>query len=92
MAEQQERLCTIFKSNREQELYVYVPQEQGVENIPEALLERMGQLSEVMTINISPDRKLARAEATKVLGEIDENGFYLQLPPDISGQVLFDGD
>ena len=85
-------LCTIFKGSRERELYVFVPRENGEKNIPDSLRERMGELSQVMTLQISADRKLARADAATVLSEIREKGYYLQLPPEISGQVLFDGD
>lgn len=84
--------CTIFKGNREQELYVYVPWKDGADNIPETLKERMGTLREVMTIMIAPDRKLARANAAAVLRDIHDKGYYLQLPPEIGGQVLFNGD
>jgi hypothetical protein len=34
-----------------------------------------------MMLMLSPGRKLARADAKEVLREIDENGFYLQMPP-----------
>ena len=85
-------LCTIFKGNREHELYVYVPRAAGEDNIPEALRERMGKLSEVMTLKLDPDRKLARADTASVLKALAEQGYYVQLPPTISGQVLHHGD
>lgn len=85
-------LCTVFKGNREQELYVYVAREQGEKAIPDSLRERMGTLSAVMTLQLTPDRKLARADVGRVLDAIRENGYYLQLPPEISGAVLNDGD
>ena len=85
-------LCTIFKGNRERELYVYVPWKAGEKNIPEALRQRMGALVQVMTLEIGPDRKLARADAARVLADIRDKGYYLQMPPEISGQVLSDGD
>ena len=34
-----------------------------------------------MTLLIDEGRKLARADAAKVLQDIADNGFYLQLPP-----------
>ena len=86
------RLCTIFKGSREQELYVYVPSEKGQDNIPEELRQRMGEISEVMTIMIDAEKKLARASAQNVLASIEESGFFLQLPPEISLDVLNDGD
>lgn len=85
-------LCTIYKGNREQELYVYVPRAAGEDNIPDALRERMGKLKEVMTLKLDPDRKLARADTANVLKALAEQGYYVQLPPQISGQVLHDGD
>jgi uncharacterized protein len=85
-------LCTIYKGSRENELYLYVPQKAGKDNIPDTLRERMGDIIEVMTLQLTPDKRLARANAVKVLNDIKEKGYYLQLPPDITGQVTFDGD
>lgn len=85
-------LITIFKGSKEQQLYVYVPRESGEENIPDELRKRMGLLTEVMTLRIGPDKKLARANAINVLKAIKEVGYYVQLPPEISMQVLNDGD
>ena len=92
MADTEAIRCTIFKGKREPELYVYVPWKAGEVNIPEDLRTRMGALTEVMTIMIAPGKKLARARAESVLMDIREKGYYLQLPPEIGGQVLFDGD
>lgn len=85
-------LCTIYKGSREQELYVYVPREKGEENIPDELRQRMGKIREVMTLKITEDRKLARAEAAQVIRDIREKGYYVQLPPEITGQVMYEGD
>jgi hypothetical protein len=85
-------LCTIFKSSREQALYVFVPKAEGENNIPEELRQRMGECLQVMTLIITPDKKLARADATEVINSILEKGYYLQLPPEITSQVLHDGD
>ena len=74
-------LTKIYKGNREAELYLYVTLAKGIEPVPETLLERMGNLQEVMTINLTADRKLARADTHKVMTELSENGFYLQMPP-----------
>jgi uncharacterized protein YcgL (UPF0745 family) len=92
MADSEAIRCTIFKGKREPELYVYVPWKAGEANIPEDLRTRMGALTAVMTITIGPDKKLARARAENVLNDIREKGYYLQLPPEIGGQVLFDGN
>ena len=76
-------LCTIYKGSREPELYLYVDRVEGLALVPEELLARLGTLAEVMTIKLTPQRKLARAAAPQVLAAIAEKGYYLQLPPNI---------
>jgi uncharacterized protein YcgL (UPF0745 family) len=41
-----------------------------------------------MGLPLSPDKKLGRADAKKVLHEIMVKGFYLQLPPVREGYML----
>ena len=77
-------LCTVYRSSREAELYVYVRREDGLSRVPETLLAKLGVISEVLTLKLTPTRKLARANAADVLGSIEEKGFYLQLPPDFN--------
>ena len=76
-------LCTIYKGTREPELYLYVDRVDGLKRVPDELLARFGTISEVMTIRLTPTRRLARAQAPQVLAAIAEKGYYLQLPPNI---------
>lgn len=62
-------------------MYLYVDSQEELSRVPEALLSQLGSLSLVMTMLIREDKNLARAEAAKVLAEIEDKGFYLQLPP-----------
>jgi uncharacterized protein YcgL (UPF0745 family) len=75
-------LCTIYRSNREKELYLFVARTEGLARVPQDLLARLGTTSEVMTIKLTPQRKLARVKAVDVLAAISANGYFLQLPPD----------
>lgn len=74
-------LCTIYKGSKEAELYLFVEKKSGLTEVPQDLLEKMGEITEVMTLQITPERKLARVKAVDVLAGIEEKGFYLQLPP-----------
>ena len=49
--------------------------------VPEALLARFGKPESAMVLMLEPSRKLARASASAVLDNIQEQGFYLQMPP-----------
>ena len=74
-------LCDIYKSRKKAETYLYVSRQDGLKRVPEALLENFGKPELAMTIMLSPEKKLARTEAEKVLAALVEPGFYLQLPP-----------
>lgn len=75
------RFCSVYKSPKKQEMYLYVDRKAGVDNLPEALLGLFGTPEHVLDLILTPEKKLARVEAEKVLGEIEEKGFYLQMPP-----------
>ena len=75
------RLCEVFRSPKREGMYLYVDKQQGVAEVPEALLQTFGTPESVMTLLLTPQRKLARAEAAAVLEAIEQNGFYLQMPP-----------
>ncbi|GHB12218.1 YcgL domain-containing protein [Modicisalibacter luteus] len=74
-------LCEIFKSPLKDEMYLYIDKRRGLEDVPEALLERFGRPVSVVTMILTEDKALARADARKVIAAIDEQGFYLQMPP-----------
>lgn len=74
-------LCNVYKSARKEETYLYVDLKEDLKRVPDALLETFGTPHLVTKIIVNEERKLARAEAPKVLDAIEEKGFYLQMPP-----------
>lgn len=76
-----QELCSVYKSRRKEETYLYVSIKDDLKRVPEALLETFGTPDLVTKLLIKEDRPLARAEAPKVLAQILEKGYYLQLPP-----------
>ena len=85
-------LCTIYKGSRENELYLYVLRGDDLSKLPEALLSKMGELKEVITLALSTDRKLARVKVETVLEEIEMNGYFLQLPPTFDPAIFTYGE
>ena len=75
--------CWIYRSSRKNEMYLYLAQENDFENIPKPLLDRFGQATLVMEIELHPGRDLARENITEVMTNLREQGFHLQMPPDI---------
>jgi len=75
------RLVKIFKGARKPDAYLYVDFTDELSRVPEALLSQFGDTIEVLSLKLSADRELARADAAEVLAQIERTGFYLQLPP-----------
>lgn len=75
------RLTTIYRSPKEEGLYLYVDNMEDLSRVPEQLLQQFGKPQLAMKLLLNPTRKLARADVGKVLTSIAEQGFYLQLPP-----------
>jgi len=68
-------------------MYLYVPyqdeEDAMLKELPPALMLLTGKLEKVMELDVTPDRKLARAKASDVITSLQEKGFYLQSPPNI---------
>ena len=73
--------CWVYKSDRRQDTYIYLGEEGGFEKIPPALRDAMGDLEFVLQVDLEASRKLPNAEAARVMEEVSNTGFYLQLPP-----------
>lgn len=74
-------LCSVYKSEKVADTYLYVDRSQGMTDVPEQLLEGFGEPIEVLTFKLSEGRNLAQVDAREVIKAIRERGYYLQLPP-----------
>lgn len=68
-------------------MYVYLDRKEKPEDLPEALKQMFGEPQHVLDMVLTQDKFLARADAKKVLEDIEEKGFYLQMPPG-EGEVI----
>ena len=75
------RLVKIYRSPRQRDMYLYVDFGEDLERVPQALLKRFGVPVETMSLQLGAGRKLARADAEAVLKNIEQAGYYLQMPP-----------
>jgi len=77
-------LCTIYRSSKIDEMYLYVDRKEDLARVPEILLERFGKPEPAMALLLHEGRKLARADVAKVMEAVRGQGFYLQMPPEES--------
>lgn len=83
-------LCEVFSSPRRAHTYLYVDRGEGTERVPEELLQGFGEPQSVLTLKLHAGRKLASADAARVLHAIGEQGYYLQVPPSVVTRVSGD--
>ena len=85
--------CVVYRCGKQAEMYLYLRADFELEDVPEALRQRMGSVTQVMELHLSAERKLARADVKVVMQTLSEQGYYLQMPPDgrIAAQ-LYRGD
>lgn len=70
-----------FKSPKKDELYLFVPQEDGLDKLPKELLVMFGEPKHVIDFELTPEKKLAREETSKVIEWLETKGYFMQMPP-----------
>ena len=73
--------CWVYRASRKDETYIFLVKEDAGASLPEGLAAILGPLEFVMQLDLHPGRKLARADVTTVMSDLESKGFYLQLPP-----------
>ncbi|HEY5717819.1 MAG TPA: YcgL domain-containing protein [Motiliproteus sp.] len=74
-------ICSIYKSSKKDEMYLYVDKQEDLKRVPDALLEVFGRPVGAMTLLLTPEKKLARVDVQQVMDSIREQGYFLQMPP-----------
>ncbi|WP_137818412.1 MULTISPECIES: YcgL domain-containing protein [unclassified Pseudomonas] len=75
------RICSIYKSPRKNEMYLYVLKADALKRVPESLLTAFGAPLHTFDLVLNPERQLAREDIHKVLANLDSQGYHLQMPP-----------
>ncbi len=75
--------CIIYKATKKANTYLFLENEKDLSRVPTPLLDLLGMLEIVIELEISASTKLAQASTNKVISELKQSGFYLQLPSDV---------
>lgn len=73
-------LCSIYKSAKKEGAYLYIAKKDDFSPVPDALMSTFGKPTLVMVVNLA-NRELAQVDVNRVKQSIQEQGFFLQLPP-----------
>ena len=73
--------CTVYRSTRKEFTYLYLADTMKIEDLPESLRKLFGESELVMVLDLSVTEKMANSEPEIVIQNLQDEGFYLQLPP-----------
>jgi len=83
--------CVIYKGNKKIDHYLYIEKEDDFSRVPQALLDILGQLERVLSLELSAKRQLAQANVGDVMRQLAEQGYYFQMPPKTGEDLLNQG-
>jgi uncharacterized protein YcgL (UPF0745 family) len=72
--------CTVIRSNLKDFTYIYLSDDTQFEDLPNSLQKVFGEPELVMTLELTPERKLAYENTEQVMKNLTEKGFHLQMP------------
>lgn len=81
-------VCLVYRSEKKAETYLYLPIGMTFTDLPESLQQTFGDPMLVMRLDVEADSKLAQADPGQVLRALDEQGYFLQLPPKLPIEEL----
>ena len=73
--------CVVYKGSRKPDAYLFIQREEDFSQVHESLLDLMGTLQLAISLDLTTDSTLAQARVEEVLQQLEDQGFYLQLPP-----------
>jgi len=73
--------CSIYKSRKKSDTYLYVETQDNFERVPKTLLNMLGRLEFVMILDLEQRSKLAQTDPQQVISSLQQQGYFLQLPP-----------
>lgn len=74
-------LVSAYKSAKKDELYLFVPKEDGLDKLSDELLVMFGEPQHVIDFELTEKRKLARVDAEEVKKALEAKGYFMQMPP-----------
>lgn len=74
-------LVKVLAGKRKADTYLYVASDNDLTELPDTLLTLLGELREVLNVDLTEERQLVRCSGAEVLASIADVGYYLQMPP-----------
>ena len=82
--------CSVVRSSLTEFTYVYLRTGYDFDDLPVELKQVFGQPEFVMNLELTPERKLAYSDIKRVMQNLSEQGYHLQMPPKEDATGLLD--
>ena len=79
--------CYVYRSEKRDDTYVYLRERDAFGLVPANIAKKLGALSFVLEVALTPERKLARDDAGVVRANLLAQGFHIQFPPRVDGEI-----
>ncbi len=73
--------CVIYRSTKRDQTYLYVEKKDDFSRVPEELMKGFGTPVLAMMLPLDGSKKLAQTSLDKVKNALEQDGYYLQIPP-----------
>ena len=70
-----------YKTLKTQGLFLFIPQDKKIDELPNELLVTFGEPLHVVDFNLTPQRRLALENPLDIYTSITQKGYHLQMPP-----------
>ena len=73
--------CFVYRSEKKQGMFLYLSIKDDFSCLPESLLKLLGETTYSFEFDLSKERRLVKVDAEEVMKKMDEDGYFLQMPP-----------
>ncbi len=81
-------VCYIYRCSARQDMYIYLAEENDFDCVDEKLKAALGELTFSMALKLNKETRLAKESPEKVLENLKNQKFHLQLPAEVSIETL----
>lgn len=81
-------MANIYRSDSKDGLYIYLAENTSISDLDEELIKLLGKNTLVMELDLNSKHKLAQEDINVVKQQLQEKGYYVQLPRDIIKNVI----
>ncbi len=82
--------CSVVRSSLKDYTYIYLLNSFDFDDLPAELKQVFGQPEFVMNLELTAERKLAYEDVKRVMRNLSEKGYHLQMPPKEDATGLLD--